>query len=202
MASPQALLGNALNSSAAVLRRAHGAGGALRRPALFAGSCGIACLSVGVSSSRAADQKGFGALFAAKNSKNVTTKAGLKEGVTAPKAGAPAGPYSSAVKAGGFLYVSGVLGTNPETGSFDSETVDAQMVQLLKNMEEVLKAGGAELSDVVKTTIMLSDMGDFSAVNAIYAKSFSEPYPARSTYQVAKLPKNAKVEIECIALLK
>lgn len=99
------------------------------------------------------------------------------------------------------MFVSGVLGLNPETGKFVSETVEEQTEQVMKNMGEILKASGASYSSVVKTTIMLADLQDFKKVNEIYAKYFPAPAPARSTYQVAALPLNARVEIECIAAL-
>lgn len=117
------------------------------------------------------------------------------------KAPPAVGPYSQAIKANGFVFVSGVLGLIPETGEFISDDVEDQTYQLLKNMGEILKASGVDYSSVVKTTIMLADLGDFKKVNDIYAKYFPAPSPARSTYQVAALPLNAKIEIECIATL-
>ncbi|KAJ4725089.1 Reactive Intermediate Deaminase A, chloroplastic [Melia azedarach] len=125
----------------------------------------------------------------------------LKEVVDTDKAPAALGPYSQAIQANNLLFVSGVLGLAPETGDFVSDFVEDQTVQVMKNMGEILKAGGADYSSVVKTTIMLADLGDFQKVNEIYGKYFPSCPPARSTYQVAALPKNAKVEIECIAAL-
>ncbi|XP_028796762.1 reactive Intermediate Deaminase A, chloroplastic [Neltuma alba] len=125
----------------------------------------------------------------------------LKEAVQTEKAPAALGPYSQAIKANNLLFVSGVLGLVPETGKFISDNVEDQTEQLLKNMGEILKAGGASYSSVVKTTIMLADLNDFKKVNEIYGKYFSSPAPARSTYQVAALPLGAKIEIECIAAL-
>ncbi|KAL5721241.1 2-iminobutanoate/2-iminopropanoate deaminase [Ranunculus cassubicifolius] len=124
-----------------------------------------------------------------------------KEAVLTDKAPAALGPYSQAIKANNMLFVSGVLGLVPETGKFVSDGVEEQTEQLLKNMGEILKASGANYSSVVKTTIMLADLKDFKKVNEIYAKYFSSPAPARSTYQVAALPLDAKIEIECIAAL-
>ncbi|KAB1215202.1 hypothetical protein CJ030_MR4G025830 [Morella rubra] len=123
----------------------------------------------------------------------------VKETVKTEKAPAALGPYSQAVKANNFLFVSGVLGLIPETGKFISDSVEDQTEQVLKNMGEILKAGGASYSTVVKTTIMLADLKDFKKVNEIYAKYFPSLAPARSTYQVAALPLDAKIEIECIA---
>jgi len=111
------------------------------------------------------------------------------------------GPYSQAIKANNLVFVSGVLGLIPETGKFISESVEDQTEQVLKNMGEILKASGAHYSSVVKTTIMLADLNDFKKVNEVYAKYFPSPAPARSTYQVAALPLNARIEIECIAAL-
>ncbi|KAI5064299.1 hypothetical protein GOP47_0021302 [Adiantum capillus-veneris] len=124
-----------------------------------------------------------------------------KEAVVAADAPAALGPYSQAIKAGNLVFVSGVLGLVPETGSFISESVEGQTEQVLKNMGAILKAAGSSYGSVVKTTIMLADLSDFKMVNEIYAKYFPAPFPARSTYQVAALPLNARIEIECIALL-
>lgn len=135
-------------------------------------------------------------------SKKFSTSASLKEPVHTATAPAALGPYTQAIKANGFLFVSGVLGLNPETMAFDAESVEVQTERVMKNMGEILKAGGADFDSVVKTTIMLADLADFGTVNEIYGKHFPSPFPARSTYQVAALPKNARVEIECIAVLK
>ncbi|KAI9114657.1 hypothetical protein K1719_014355 [Acacia pycnantha] len=126
---------------------------------------------------------------------------GLKEVVHSEKAPAALGPYSQAIKANNLLFVSGVLGLVPETGKLASENVEDQTEQLLKNMGEILKAGGANFSSVVKTTILLADLKDFKTVNEIYGKYFVSAAPARATYQVAALPLGAKIEIECIAAL-
>ncbi|KAJ6802125.1 putative reactive Intermediate Deaminase A, chloroplastic [Iris pallida] len=124
-----------------------------------------------------------------------------KEAVQTEKAPAALGPYSQAIKANNLLFVSGVLGLVPETGKFISDNVEEQTEQVMKNMGEILKASGASYSSVVKTTIMLADLKDFKKVNEIYAKYFSSPAPARSTYEVAALPLDARIEIECIAAL-
>ncbi|KAF5478904.1 hypothetical protein F2P56_005425 [Juglans regia] len=129
----------------------------------------------------------------------LSTDSRIKEAVQTEKAPAALGPYSQAIKANNFLFVSGVLGLVPETGKFISDSVEDQTEQVLKNMGEILKAGGASYASVVKTTIMLADLNDFKKVNEIYAKYFPSPAPARSTYEVAALPLGAKIEIECIA---
>ncbi|KAK4491724.1 hypothetical protein RD792_002494 [Penstemon davidsonii] len=118
---------------------------------------------------------------------SASSTSGTKEAIKTEKAPAALGPYSQAIKANNMLFVSGVLGLIPE---------------VLKNMGEILKASGANYSSVVKTTIMLADLKDFKKVNEIYAKYFEAPAPARSTYQVAALPLDARIEIECIATLQ
>ncbi len=114
--------------------------------------------------------------------------------------GAPAaiGPYSQAVRVGQFLFASGQLGLDPVTGEL-CDGIEAQARQALANMQAVLAAAGATTKDVVKTTIFLADMADFTVVNRIYAEVFGEEPPARSTVQVAALPKNGLIEIEMIA---
>uniref|UniRef100_A0A7C1FFQ3 RidA family protein n=1 Tax=Caldilinea aerophila TaxID=133453 RepID=A0A7C1FFQ3_9CHLR len=116
--------------------------------------------------------------------------------------GAPAaiGPYSQAVRVGQFLFASGQLGLDPVTGELP-EGIEAQTRQALANMQAVLAAAGATPKDVVKTTIFLANMADFAIVNRIYAEIFGEEPPARSTVQVAALPKNGLVEIEMIVWL-
>ncbi|KAG2315986.1 hypothetical protein Bca4012_066829 [Brassica carinata] len=131
----------------------------------------------------------------------ISATSGKKEVVATEKAPAALGPYSQAIKANNLVFLSGVLGLIPETGKFVSDSVEDQTEQVLKNMGEILKASGVDYSSVVKTTIMLADLGDFKKVNEIYAKYFPAPSPARSTYQVAALPLDAKIEIECIATL-
>ncbi|KAK7287504.1 hypothetical protein RIF29_00784 [Crotalaria pallida] len=132
---------------------------------------------------------------------SISTDTRIKEAVQTEKAPAALGPYSQAIRANNLLFVSGVLGLVPETGKFISDNVEEQTEQLLKNMGEILKSGGASYSSVVKTTILLADLKDFKKVNEIYAKYFPSPAPARATYQVASLPLDAKIEIECIAAL-
>lgn len=119
--------------------------------------------------------------------------------ITAAKAPAALGPYSHAIYANGNLFISGQLGMDPESGEFVGD-VAAQTEQALVNMGEILKAADMDYSDVVKTTILLADIGDFATVNEIYGKFFPENSPARAAYQVAALPKGGAVEIEAIAV--
>jgi 2-iminobutanoate/2-iminopropanoate deaminase len=122
----------------------------------------------------------------------------MRETITSPAAPAALGPYSQAVRAGDFIFCSGQTGLEPATGVL-REGVAAQAEQVLDNLAAVLAAAGVGFADVVKTTIFLTDMGDFQTVNAIYGKRFSGGLPARSTVQVAALPKSGAVEIEMIA---
>jgi 2-iminobutanoate/2-iminopropanoate deaminase len=124
-----------------------------------------------------------------------------KEIIQTADAPSPVGPYSQAVKARNTIYCSGQLPLNPADGSIP-EGIEAQTRQVLKNLETVLKAGGADFADVVKTTVFLKDMNDFPAMNALYAEAFGEEFaPARSTVQVARLPKDVLVEIDAIAMI-
>ena len=110
------------------------------------------------------------------------------------------GPYSQAIQAGNTIYVSGQLPIDPATGAFAGEDITAQTRQSLTNMKNILQAAGADMSHVVKTTVLLADIADFAAMNAVYAEFFTAPFPARAAFQVACLPKNALVEIECVAV--
>lgn len=116
----------------------------------------------------------------------------------APKA---VGPYSQAIVAGGFVFASGQLPIDPATGEFAEGGIKEQTRQSLINVTHVLAEAGIDLSHVVKTTVFLSDMANFAAMNEVYATFFSEPYPARSAVAVKKLPKNALVEVEVVAAL-
>jgi 2-iminobutanoate/2-iminopropanoate deaminase len=122
--------------------------------------------------------------------------------ISTPQAPAAIGPYSQAVRAGGFLFCSGQLGLDPATGEFAGPDVEAQAERAMTNLRNVLDAAGLTFSDVVKTTIFLADMADFATVNAIYGGFVTDPPPARSTVQVAALPKGGRVEIEAIARLR
>ncbi len=120
--------------------------------------------------------------------------------VSTEKAPAAIGPYSQARISGGLVYTSGQIGIIPETGAV-AEGLEAQAHQVFKNLTELLKAAGSDMSKVVKTTVFIKDMNDFAAINAIYAQYFAEPYPARSCVEVARLPKDVLVECELIAEL-
>lgn len=117
----------------------------------------------------------------------------------APKA---LGPYSQAIETNGFIFASGQVPINPATDAFVEGGIREQTHQALTNAQNILKEAGTDLSHVVKTTVYLSDMNDFAAMNEVYAKFFTKPYPARSAVAVKKLPKGALVEIECIAVTK
>jgi 2-iminobutanoate/2-iminopropanoate deaminase len=119
------------------------------------------------------------------------------ESADAPKA---IGPYSQAIIANGFIFTAGQVGADPKTGTLVEGGIEAQTEQVLKNIEAVLKASGCSLDDVVKTTVFLADLNDFAKMNEIYAKRFKMPFPARSTVQVARLPRDAKIEIEAVAV--
>lgn len=114
--------------------------------------------------------------------------------------GAPAalGPYSQAIEAGGWLFTAGQIGLDPESGEL-AETIESQTTRALENIRAVLEAAGAEMTDIVKTTVFLRDMADFTAFNAVYAEMVGDPPPARSTVEVAALPKGALVEIDALA---
>jgi 2-iminobutanoate/2-iminopropanoate deaminase len=110
------------------------------------------------------------------------------------------GPYSQAVKANGLVFASGQIPTNPQTGQFVTGGIAEQTEQVLKNLAAVLEAAGSGLDQVVKTTVFLIDMQDFAAMNEVYGKFFKKDPPARATVEAARLPRDARVEIEAIAL--
>ena len=111
------------------------------------------------------------------------------------------GPYSQAIQIGDLLFVSGQVPIDPSTGAIVEGDIKAQAQQSLNNLKAILNAAGTNMGAVVKTTVFLADMNDFAAMNEVYAQFFQEPFPARSAVQVARLPKDAKVEIEAIAQL-
>lgn len=121
----------------------------------------------------------------------------MKE-IKTTKAPGAIGPYSQAIEVNGLVYTSGQIGIDPATGAI-VEGVEAQAHQVCKNLTELLKAAGTSMDNVVKTTVFIKDMNDFGTVNSIYAQYFTEPYPARSCVEVARLPKDVLVEIEVIA---
>lgn len=126
---------------------------------------------------------------------------GPREVVSTLHAPAAVGPYSQAIRAGGLVFTAGQVGLDPELGKLVSEDLGEQTHRLLQNLQAVLEAAGSSLQSVVKTTVFLTDMTDFAAVNAIYAGYFPSQPPARSTVAVAALPLGARVEIEAVALL-
>lgn len=125
----------------------------------------------------------------------------MKEIVSTENAPGAIGPYSQAVKVGNMVFCSGQIPIDPETGVFVSSEIGEQTEQVLKNLSAVLEAAGTNLDNVVKTTVFLLDMNEFAAMNEVYGKYFSENSPARATVQAARLPRDARVEIECIALI-
>jgi 2-iminobutanoate/2-iminopropanoate deaminase len=119
--------------------------------------------------------------------------------INTKNAPAAIGPYSQAIEVNGFVYTSGQLPINPETGEFAGSDIKSQTEQSLKNVKAILEEAGLTMQNVVKTTVFLADMADFAAMNEVYSSFFSEPYPARSAVAVKTLPKAALVEIECVA---
>jgi 2-iminobutanoate/2-iminopropanoate deaminase len=128
----------------------------------------------------------------------------LKKIISTENAPGAIGPYSQAVKTGLFyrsmVFVSGQIPIDPATGQFVSEDVAEQTDQVFKNLKAVLEAAGTSLENVVKTTVFLADMNDFAAMNEVYGKYFTANEPARATVQAARLPRDARVEIDCIAI--
>ncbi len=125
----------------------------------------------------------------------------MKEIICAKNAPAAVGAYCQAFKAGDFVFTSGQLPIDPATGTFEDD-VKLQAEQSMKNVGEIIKEAGGDYCDIIKTTVLLADIADFAAVNEVYAGFFEDTYPARSCFQVAALPKGAKVEIEAIAYIK
>lgn len=123
----------------------------------------------------------------------------MKEIISTESAPGAIGPYSQAIKSGGLVFCSGQIPIDPGTGDFVSENVAEQTEQVLKNLDAVLHAAGTSLAGVVKTTVFLADMNDFAEMNEVYGRFFSENKPARATVQAARLPRDARVEIDCIA---
>jgi 2-iminobutanoate/2-iminopropanoate deaminase len=124
----------------------------------------------------------------------------VRQAVSTSSAPQAIGPYSQAVRAGGLLFVSGQIPLDPATGAMVAGDIGAQTRRVLQNLEAILTAAGASFAQVVRTTVYLADMADFAAMNEVYATFFTQPAPARSTIQAAGLPKNARVEIDVIAV--
>jgi 2-iminobutanoate/2-iminopropanoate deaminase len=125
----------------------------------------------------------------------------VRQAISAPLAPKAIGPYSQGVRAGSLLFVSGQIPIDPATGELVDGDIAAQTRRVLQNVGEILKAGGASFDQVVRTTVFLADMDDFAAMNEVYGTYFSAPAPARATVQAARLPRNARVEIDVIASL-
>jgi 2-iminobutanoate/2-iminopropanoate deaminase len=125
----------------------------------------------------------------------------MAEKIYTDKAPAAIGPYSQAIVVGGLVFTSGQIPINPQTNSIEAVTIEDQTRQAINNLKNVLEAAGSSLASVVKTTVFIKDMNDFAALNGVYAEMFGETKPARSCVEVARLPKDVKVEIEAIAAI-
>jgi 2-iminobutanoate/2-iminopropanoate deaminase len=125
----------------------------------------------------------------------------VREAVSAPNAAKPIGPYSPGIRAGNLLFLSGQVGFDPSTGELVGRDISAQTDQVMRNIGALLKAAGIDFAHVVRTTVFLADMGEFAKMNEVYARYVVDPPPARSTVQVARLPRDARVEIDVIAMI-
>ena len=123
----------------------------------------------------------------------------MSQKIQTPEAPQAIGPYSQAIKAGGFIFASGQIPTDPKTGQFVAGGIAEQTEQVLRNLDAVLRAAGSGLNKIVKTTVFLASMDEFAAMNEVYGKFFGDNPPARATVQAARLPRDARVEIEAIA---
>ncbi|HEY5824993.1 MAG TPA: RidA family protein [Cyclobacteriaceae bacterium] len=123
-----------------------------------------------------------------------------KEVIYSANAPEPLGPYSQAIKFGNLLFISGQIAIQKPSGNLVIDNIEEETIQVMKNIEEILKAAGMDFSNVVKSTIFLQDFNDFGAVNTIYGKHFTSNPPARETVEVSRLPKDVNVEISCIAV--
>jgi 2-iminobutanoate/2-iminopropanoate deaminase len=126
----------------------------------------------------------------------------VRQAVITPSAPAAIGPYSQAIRAGSLLFVSGQVPIDPATGQIVAGDIAAQTHRVFRNISEILKAAGATFDHVVRTTVFLTDMNDFSAMNEVYGAYFTAPAPARATVQVSRLPKDARIEIDVIAAME
>jgi 2-iminobutanoate/2-iminopropanoate deaminase len=125
----------------------------------------------------------------------------MRQVVTAPDAPAAMGAYSPAIKAGNLLFISGQIPVDPATGNLIQGDIAAQADQVMRNLTALLRAAGASFTNVVRTTVYLADMNDFAGMNEIYSQYIVDPPPARATVQVARLPRDVKIEIDAIAVL-
>jgi 2-iminobutanoate/2-iminopropanoate deaminase len=142
------------------------------------------------------------ALFKPRVHGNIGGTKSMKQEVKTNKAPQAIGPYSQAIVANGFVFCSGQIAIDPASGVLNTGPVEDQTRQVMKNLDAVLAAAGSSFDRVVKTTVFLQEMNDFSKVNEAYATFFKPPFPARATVQVARLPRDARVEIEAVALAK
>lgn len=126
---------------------------------------------------------------------------GIKQAIKTDQAPAPIGIYSQAIKAGNTVYLSGQIPLEPHSGDLITSTIEAQAEQVFKNLSAVAQAAGGSLNHIVKVSVFLTDLTDFPVINATMAKYFSEPFPARSTIEVSKLPKGVAVEVEAIMVV-
>jgi 2-iminobutanoate/2-iminopropanoate deaminase len=125
----------------------------------------------------------------------------VRQAVSAPNAAKPIGPYSPAIRAGNLLFLSGQVGFDPSTGALVGRDISEQTDQVMRNIDALLKAAGTDFAHVVRTTVFLADMDEFAKMNEVYARYVVDPPPARSTVQVARLPRDARVEIDVIAVI-
>ena len=125
----------------------------------------------------------------------------MRQAVSAPDAAKPIGPYSPAIRAGNLLFLSGQVAFDPATGALIDGDISAQTDQVMRNIGTLLKAAGTDFAHVVRTTVFLADMGEFAKMNEVYARYVADPPPAWSTVQVARLPRDARVEIDVIAVV-
>ena len=125
----------------------------------------------------------------------------MRQAVSAPNAAKPIGPYSPGIRAGNLLFVSGQVGFDPSTGALVDGGITSQTDQVMRNIGTLLKAAGADFTHVVRTTVFLADIDEFAAMNDVYGRYVVDPPPARSTVQVARLPRDARVEIDVIAVI-
>ena len=125
----------------------------------------------------------------------------MRQAVSAPNAAKPIGPYSPAIRAGNLLFLSGQVGFDPSTGALVGRDISEQTDQVMRNIGALLKAAGTDFAHVVRTTVFLADMDEFAKMNEVYARYVVDPPPARSTVQVARLPRDARVEIDVIAVV-
>ena len=123
----------------------------------------------------------------------------MKSTIESPNAPSPLGPYSQAIKYNGLTIASGQIAIDPKTGNLDTSSIENETLQILKNIDALLKAGNLKRDNILKCSIFLKDMNDFNKVNEIYGSYFNKPYPCRETVEVARLPKDANIEISFIA---